>query len=230
MTFNEMDAVAVETNSRGGAIFLEPRCRICRNERVRPRVNELLTAGWTYASILRGLRDLGEGGTVVDQRDRVTIDSIRNHAARHFPVQNVARATYRDILERRAEENGVDFVNGITTAITPMAFLETVMVKGYETLVDPDNEVDVKTAILASTRLQELVDSRGGQADAAQMMAKMSRVIEIVQTQVPREHWPALQAALRSDPVAREDEFTRAAEPIIKMVQIGDSFDEADEL
>ena len=27
--------------------------------------------------------------------DRVTIDSIRHHTRRHFPVQNVARATYR---------------------------------------------------------------------------------------------------------------------------------------
>ena len=29
-------------------------------------------------------------------------DSFRNHCARHFPVQQVARATYRAIVERRA--------------------------------------------------------------------------------------------------------------------------------
>ena len=46
----------------------------------------------------------------VEQRDRVTIDSIRNHCVRHFPVQQVARATYREILERRAKENSVDFI------------------------------------------------------------------------------------------------------------------------
>ena len=66
----------------------------------------------------------------------MTIDSIRNHTTRHFRIQQVARATYREILERRAKANGVDFVEGVATAITPMAFLETVMVKGYETLVD----------------------------------------------------------------------------------------------
>jgi hypothetical protein len=38
----------------------------------------------------------------------------------------------RHILERRAQENGVDFAKGVATAITPMAFFETVMVKGYE--------------------------------------------------------------------------------------------------
>ena len=66
----------------------------------------------------------------------IFIDSIRNHTVRHFPVQQVARATYREVLERRAKENSVDFIEGVATAITPMAFLESVMVKGYQTLVD----------------------------------------------------------------------------------------------
>jgi hypothetical protein len=50
----------------------------------------------------------------------------------------VAKATYRDILERRARENAVDFVEGVATALTPIAFVETFMVKSYETLVDSD--------------------------------------------------------------------------------------------
>ena len=65
-------------------------------------------------------------------------------------MQNVAKATYRRILEQRAQENGVDFVKGVATAITPMAFFETVMVKGYETLVDSDTTVDVNTGMIAA--------------------------------------------------------------------------------
>ena len=38
----------------------------------------------------------------------------------------------------------------MATAITPMAFYETVMVKGYETLVDPDTKVDVNTGMIAA--------------------------------------------------------------------------------
>jgi len=37
-----------------------------------------------------------------------------------------------------------------------MAFYETVMVKGYETLVDPDTRVDVNTGMIAAARLQAL--------------------------------------------------------------------------
>ena len=119
----------------------------------------------------------------------MTIDSIRNHCTRHFPVQSAARATYRDILERRAAENSVDFVKGVATAITPMAFYETVMVKGYQTLVDSDTQVDVKTGMIAACRLQALIDSRAGQPDMAHVMAQVAHIIEAVKSTVPRELW-----------------------------------------
>ena len=124
---------------------------------MRQKVNDLLSGGASYAMILRTLE---QDNAKLDKRDRVTIDSIRHHTKRHFPVQNVAKATYRRILERRAQENGVDFVKGVATAITPMAFYETVMVKGYETLVDSGTKVDVSTGMIAAGRLQALIDSR----------------------------------------------------------------------
>jgi hypothetical protein len=217
---------SIEIMSRINGFHLEPRCRVCRNDAVRCQVNDLLATGGSYAGILRAI---SEPNARLDEHDQVTIDSVRVHAARHFPVQNLASAVYRDILERRAKENGRDFVYGLATAITPLAFLETVMVRSYETLVGPDAEIDVKTGILAASRLQELIDSRAGQADMAQMMAEMNRVIKVVQTYVPREHWPALQAALKDQPVEMEGELTQQPQPKIRIVPIDDSPDEEDE-
>lgn len=88
---------------------LEPRCRVCRNDRVREKVNGLLATGSSYSMVLRAL---GDDNARLGKDDEITIDSIRNHTTRHFPVQNAARATYREILERRAKENEIDFVNG----------------------------------------------------------------------------------------------------------------------
>ena len=48
---------------------------------------------------------------------------------RHFPVQRVAKATYWDILKRRAGDNRIDFIEGVAAALTPIAFFETVMVR-----------------------------------------------------------------------------------------------------
>ena len=62
----------------------------------------------------------------------------------------VATATYRDILERRARENAVDFVEGVANALTPIAFFETFMMKSYETHVDSDTKFDVDTGIVAA--------------------------------------------------------------------------------
>ncbi len=169
-------------------LHLEPRCDVCRDDEIRKRVNDLLASGASYAMTLRALGDDAVG---------VTSDSIRRHADRHFPVQNVAKATYREILERRAKENNVDFVDGVATAITPMALLETLMVKGYETLVDPATAVDVKTGMLAACRLQEMIDSHADQADWAKTNADIGRIVEVVRTFIPSGRWPEVQAALR---------------------------------
>ena len=45
----------------------------------------MLATGIGYAMILRASPH--EDNDLLDTPDRVTIDSIRNHTARHFPVQ-----------------------------------------------------------------------------------------------------------------------------------------------
>jgi hypothetical protein len=159
---------------------------VCRNDALRGKVNGLLAVGASYAMTLRAVE---ADNTKLDKRDQVTIDSIRNHCRRHFPVQSVAKATYRSILEHRAKENGVDFVNGVATAITPMGYLEAVMVKGYETLVDQGTQVDVHTGMIAAGRLQALIESRASGTSMVDMLVKMDRIINAIQSTVPEEMW-----------------------------------------
>jgi hypothetical protein len=185
---------------------LQPRCRVCRNDEVRRKVNAFLSTGVSYAMILRSIED---DNAKLDERDRVTIDSIRNHCRRHFPVQNTAKATYRAILEQRAEENGVDFVEGVTTAITPMALYETIMVRGYQTLVDPDTKIDVNTAMIAAGRLQAAIESRASGTSMAEMLVQMNRIINAVKSTVPEALWPEISRKIDGEgdasAIARED-------------------------
>jgi hypothetical protein len=153
MTLSQALATPVDEITESSALapringfHLEPRCRVCRNDQARKKVNDLLATGASYAMIVRAL---SADNTELDKCDRVTIDSVRTHATKHFPVQSVAKATYREILERRAKANHIDFIEGVATAITPIAFFETVMVKSYETLVDSNTKVDVSTGIVA---------------------------------------------------------------------------------
>lgn len=86
---------------RSGSDFerREPRCRVCRDERVRLEVNRLLD--WhgipipngngkfrsvTYTDILRSLEPVNEGR---DPRARITYDSLWVHAKRHYETAGV---------------------------------------------------------------------------------------------------------------------------------------------
>jgi hypothetical protein len=172
---------------------LEPRCRICRNDVVRKKVNRMLALGVSYAGILRALQ---EDNARLNPRDRISIDSIRTHTARHFLCQQTAAACYRAVLERRARENDIDFINAVGIAATPIAFFETVMARSYETLVDSHTKVDVHTGMLAASRLQLLTDSRDYSRDVLLMKVQVSKICEAVKSTVPQELWGEIIAKL----------------------------------
>jgi hypothetical protein len=200
---------------------IEPRCRVCRDDEVRKKVNDLLATGTSFAMVLRAL---GEDKTALGKGDRVTIDSVRNHAARHFPVQQVARATYREIVERRAREVQIDFVNGLATALTPLAFYEVLMNEAFRRLVEGDADVSIDTGLRAAEKLQALIDARAAGADMASVLAQMDRIIDVMHTFIPSDRWPEVQAALRADrPIHAEQ-----SDPLedIQMIHIDDMPDE----
>ena len=133
-------------------------------------------------------------------------------------MQDAAKATYRQILERRAEQNGIDFVNGVTTALTPMAYFEVVMLKAFETLIDPDATVDVAAGMIAAGRLQALLPARDGESDLARLKAQVAQIGEAVRAAVPQEMWADIVAKLdelepRSRDIADGDDLNEACEP-----------------
>ena len=205
---------SLELATRNG-FHLEPRCRVCRNEQVRKKVNDLLATGSSYAMIARAL---AADNAELDKCDRVTIDSIRNHTARHFPVQNLGKASYREILERQAKANGVDFVKGVATAITPIAFFETVMVKSYENLVDSNTKVDVHTGMIAAGRLQSLMGSGDDGRELLSMKVQVGVICNAVKSTVPQEQWGEI--------IEKIEEFQQHQEAL----DVGtDSFDDNDD-
>ena len=168
---------------------LEPRCRVCRNDLVRKKVNAMLACGGSYTQIVRAL---GDDNALLDKRDQVTVDSTRTHTTKHFPVQQTAHATYREILERRARENQVDFVDGVAIALTPIAFYEVVMNKAFRTLVDDRTEVSVETGLRAAEKLQSVLDGRQRGADVLELKVQLCQIGEAVRAVVPQSMWAAI--------------------------------------
>jgi hypothetical protein len=168
---------------------LEPRCRVCRNDMVRNKVNDLLASGASYAMIVRAL---AADNAELDKCDRVTIDSVRAHTTKHFPIQSVAKATYREILERRARENRVDFVEGVATALLPVTFFEVVMNKAFRALVDDRTEVSVETGLRAAEKLQSVLDGRDWGTEVLELKVQLGNISKAVRSVVPQSMWAAI--------------------------------------
>ena len=77
----------------------------------------------------------------------------------------------------------------MATALTPIAFFETVMVKSYETLVDSNITVDVNTGIVAAGRLQSLIDSGDYGREMLMMKVQLGQICDAVKSTVPQEMW-----------------------------------------
>ena len=180
-----------------------------------PPPNDLLATGSSYAMIVRAL---AADNAELDKCDRVTVDSIRTHSTKHFPVQSVAKATYRSIVERRAQENRVDFIEGVATALTPLAFYEVVMNKAFSTLVDDGAEVSVETGLRAAEKLQSVLDGRERGADVLELKVQLGRIGEAVRSVVPQSMWAAI--------VEKLEELEQDSQALV----VGtDSFDDADD-
>jgi hypothetical protein len=193
---------------------LEPRCRVCRNDRMQKKVNDLLATGSSYAMIVRAL---AADNAKLAKCDRVTIDSVRNHTGRHFPVQQTAHATYREILERRARENQIDFVHGVATALTPFAYFEVVMAKAFRSLVDDCTEVSVETGLRAAEKLQSVLNGRELGTEVLELKVQLGWIQAAVKSTVPEEMWGEI--------VEKLEEFEQHPEAL----DVGtDSFDDDD--
>ena len=174
----------------------EPRCHVCQNEAIRVQVNEMLAWGWSYTPIVRALAADGH---------QVSLDSVSNHAKRHFPEQNVEQALYREIVERRADQGEIDYENGRGAAITPLAYLEAMMAKGWQSLVRDDTEVSPEMGLRAAEKLHKAVGPVDHHAEKAKIVAEINQVIDVVRAVLPRHLWPELQAGLRELDSVRSD-------------------------
>jgi hypothetical protein len=88
----------------------------------------------------------------------------------------------------------------VGTALTPIAFYETVMVRAYQTLVDPETRVDVHTGLIAATRLHELTGSDPKQLRMIDLRLQMDRIVLAAQEFIPEEHHEAFLARVEGRP------------------------------
>jgi hypothetical protein len=227
------DTVAgwIERLTQEGKLDIQPdtRCRVCRDPSIRSTVNKLIARGDTLTDIIDTLEPVNR---VLDPNDRINYDILYRHRRKHFDVQSPAYAIHRRILEQRAQEIGNDMEQGIGVQLDYIAFLQSMMVRGYENLTDPDTVIPAKDGLAAAKELDDIRRKAEGQIDKARVMAEMNRVIAAVKRMLPREQWPALQAALAGDeevespkPIASERQDDDQEVEIVPIMGDDEGFD-----
>lgn len=173
----------------------ESRCKVCMSS-AGATVNKMLAHAMTYADILRALEPINE---IKPKEEQISYNSIYHHAKKHFPVEQAAQAVYRRMVEKRAEEYGMDYVRGVEGALTPIAYVDVVMRKGFETLVSNETVVDVETGLRAAEKLHNMTRDAESSGDMATLMLKTNKLVEAVKSTVPEEMWPEILAKIEGD-------------------------------
>ena len=62
------------------------------------------------------------------------------------------------IVERRRQENQIDFGKGVATALLLVTFVEDTTDKAFQALVDDRTEVSIETGLRAAEKLQAVLD------------------------------------------------------------------------
>lgn len=167
----------------------EHRCRVCQDPESRSRVNRLLAYGMKIAEIEGLVEDLNAKRP---KNNRITYWSLRNHAERHFNVQDPTNAARRRILERRKAQVADEVGDAASHLLTGMAFLDIVAQKGFEHLIDDTTVVDFETGLKAQLKLEEM--TRDGAIE--EQVAEMRRDVSILQQAVKDVVPPALMAQI----------------------------------
>lgn len=161
-------------------------CRVCEHEQICTLVNKLLSHAMSYRAILELIAPLND---LLPERKRVTVKVIGNHSRRHFPIERTAQSVYRRIVERRAEEFGLDLADGVGGVLTTVGYLEVLMQKAYEAVVDPQAVVRPELGMRAAVKLHQITQQGSEDVGIADLMIRLDVIIDAVRTTVPEELW-----------------------------------------
>lgn len=209
-----------------GALDIQPnpRCKVCRTDSVRAVANRLIALGDTLTDVVQALEPIN---ATLPQADRVNYHDLWRHRHRDFDIQASAYAVHRQIAERKAREMGQDYELGVGNIVNYLSFLHSMMIKGYETLIDPETVISPDAGLKAARDLEDIRRESEGEVDKAQLVAEMGHIISVVRQFVPKDQWTALQAALSGEEEEAPRPISSRRTDEVEMIPIMNDHDDA---
>lgn len=217
LTLTQSVLEEIEALRRSGQLgdpLTEPRCYVCCEAESRNLVNVLIAKGLTNREIVECCSGVNERRREKQDGRIVNAYGVRYHRRHHFDAQKPSQAAYRKIVERRAEEVSIDHINAIGHAVTPLAVMETTMVKGFENLINAETTVSVKETMDAASRLHEITAREASQRKMADLMYMMDRIISAAQEFVPPDKHEAFLSLVEGRAVGPMQQITESAHQV----------------
>lgn len=219
--FNEVVQAWTEEASMGDAP-VSSQCRVCKDPIIRDLVNNLIAHGYTVPDIL-GTLDKHNLKMRIQGQPEITQRSLYNHRKEHFDIQSPAYAIWRKVQEQHQAVYQQNWETGVGGILNALSYYQTMMMRGYETLVNPKVPVTIDQGAWAAGKLDALQARNEDQYDRASQLAEVGRILEVVRHFVPSDNWPQIQAVLRGE---IDLDAADVDEESVEMVSIADEDDE----
>jgi hypothetical protein len=187
-----IEAEIEELKSQGKLARIEPRCKICRDKTLREIVNRMLRSGMSRPAIMDCLGPLND--LCESEKDKINYQNLYVHQKRHYNVSEPAQAVWDAIVDKHATENETSIEGAIEAQVNVFSFYETMMMKGYENLRREETQVPYQDGAKAARALYELTRKDAGAFQVADAIARMNRIVAVMQEVVPAKYHDAILA------------------------------------
>jgi len=159
-----------------------PQCKVCKaGDAVRKVVDSLLLAPKNYREVLEHVRPLEEE-LGIPVKDRISYDSIRNHQKNHLPFD---KQIVRQIVEKRAAEKNRKILEDSGRLLTEEAFLEVLVSKGWNDIVEGRQVPNVAQTIYAMEQLSKLEKANQESYRPEVLLHQLNTIIQAMREVLP---------------------------------------------
>lgn len=193
-------------------------CKVCTSpETIRAVVDKLLIYPKSYREILKEAR-LYEEDLDVPESSRISYHSIRTHALNHLSVEKRA---IRQTIEEKATLKGKKVIDAGGTLLTPEAFYEVIIAKGFDNIVNGLDSPTISQTMQAVALLQKLEEQAGREYRPEVLVNQLNIIVMAIREVLPVE--------MREAVFKKIDEYSKKSEGPVTALELEEAYEYIDD-
>ena len=187
-------------------------CKVCSSdEDIRRLVDTLLLFPKTYKDTLTECRLLEERLNIAEE-ERISYHSIRNHYLNHLPADKKA---VREIIERRATIKGKKVIDAGGTLLTPEAFYEVVIARGFDNIVNGLEAPTISQTMQAVNMLKRLEEETNKDYKPELLLNQLNIIVMAIREVLPED--------MREAVFKKIDEYSRDSNKSVTALELSEA-------